>query len=443
MIESLQYKEGLSVIKKIFYLVVSIALSAQMLLIGTPVYAIDTVTISGLAAIDQGTPTSLSVCFYPSDGTGSNTCFPADSFGNYTATIPSTFNGGPLQYNIDLEGVVGGLTFKSSALQTNNPQSGTLNMTLQTFTTTSVLRDQFGNLVSDAQMTMASAGAVAPYIENNIQYNSAGISVYNPSYTSWDSSTDTALTDSQGTATFQLLDNTNYNLSANPPSGTNYALRGANCWVGVITPTQTQPIVAWLQYPMWDTGNLTSRHTNTTPHLYWLPYPNTDHYDIYRWSNTQNGRVGWYLDSSYGTDYIDQTAVQEGDYHYSVVAINSSNNVLAVVEYQNFVTVNIDKTSPLVSGLTMSKTTINSKTGPVTITVASATDTTAMNTGEYYVDSDPGVGNGIPMTFNGTGLAATTTALANLSKGTHVLHARAVDMAGNWSVVLDISFSVR
>ena len=59
--------------------------------------------------------------------------------------------------------------------------------------------------------------------------------------------------------------------------------------------------------------------------------------------------------------------------------------------------------------------------------------------GEYYIDTDPGAGHGISLTYaNGT--VSGTAAISNLSPGLHRLYIRAKDNAGNWSSTVNTIF---
>lgn len=63
--------------------------------------------------------------------------------------------------------------------------------------------------------------------------------------------------------------------------------------------------------------------------------------------------------------------------------------------------------------------------------------------GEYSIDTDPGQGNGSPMTYTAaTGKITATRAITPglLSPGIHRIYVRAVDGAGNWSTILSKMF---
>ncbi|WP_203915246.1 beta strand repeat-containing protein [Rhizocola hellebori] len=94
------------------------------------------------------------------------------------------------------------------------------------------------------------------------------------------------------------------------------------------------------------------------------------------------------------------------------------------------VTVKIDKTAPV---LGMPAWSVNPMplNGSTTLTVPVTDNLSGVAVGEYYLDSDPGVGNGIPMTLSGNTL--TKAIGAGLAVGVYSVGIRARDVAGNWS----------
>ena len=73
-----------------------------------------------------------------------------------------------------------------------------------------------------------------------------------------------------------------------------------------------------------------------------------------------------------------------------------------------------------------------------TFTAGALDGLSGIQRGEFYIDTDPGQGNGTPMTLNGstfTGTVAMGTPL-----GTHTLYVRAQDKAGNWSQSISRGF---
>jgi len=77
---------------------------------------------------------------------------------------------------------------------------------------------------------------------------------------------------------------------------------------------------------------------------------------------------------------------------------------------------------------------------PVTITANTADNLSGVVAGEYYVDTDPGVGKGTPLNYS-NGQLSTSATLSGLSLGNHTLYVRAEDAAGNWSVVASVQFT--
>lgn len=75
---------------------------------------------------------------------------------------------------------------------------------------------------------------------------------------------------------------------------------------------------------------------------------------------------------------------------------------------------------------------------------ASTTDSgSGVQKGEFYIDTDPGQGNGTPMIYNSTtGKITGTKALSsnNPTAGLHTVYIRSKDNAGNWSSVVSTIF---
>lgn len=102
-------------------------------------------------------------------------------------------------------------------------------------------------------------------------------------------------------------------------------------------------------------------------------------------------------------------------------------------------TINIDKTSPIVDTASLSSTivitTLFHQTATINATVHDALS--GISAGEYFVDNDPGIGNGIPLNLSGNTLTGTTP--GNLASGQHTISIRSKDKAGNWSTVTTIT----
>jgi protocatechuate 3,4-dioxygenase beta subunit len=101
-------------------------------------------------------------------------------------------------------------------------------------------------------------------------------------------------------------------------------------------------------------------------------------------------------------------------------------------------TVNIDKTASTTSNVTLSNPVIvTSGTETITATVSDALSGTF--SAEYYIDTDPGLGNGGAMTISG-GTASATKTISGLSRGPHQVFVRTQDKAGNWSTPVSANF---
>jgi hypothetical protein len=100
-------------------------------------------------------------------------------------------------------------------------------------------------------------------------------------------------------------------------------------------------------------------------------------------------------------------------------------------------TINLDKTVPTVSSEQAPALLLGGQSLSVS---ANASDTlSGVLNGEFYIDTDPGQGNGTPMTF-ANGKITGQTVPQGLSIGTHKVYVRAQDKAGNWSTVSSKSF---
>ena len=81
--------------------------------------------------------------------------------------------------------------------------------------------------------------------------------------------------------------------------------------------------------------------------------------------------------------------------------------------------------------------------GTMAISATASDSLSGVSAGEYYMDTDPGMGNGIPMTYSSsTGKIAASRQFTpgTMTPGFHTLYVRAVDGAGNWSTLLSKTF---
>jgi hypothetical protein len=95
-------------------------------------------------------------------------------------------------------------------------------------------------------------------------------------------------------------------------------------------------------------------------------------------------------------------------------------------------TLTVDKTGPAITGLTL---TPNPTQGAPTVTLtANVVDAlSSVSTVEWFVGSDPGVGNGTAVTPNAGGAITATIPVATLAEADHVVTVRARDSLGNTS----------
>jgi hypothetical protein len=414
------------------------------------VNALGGVTVTGHVSAGQVANANLSACFYIIDN-ATGGCFAADPNGYYIATLDSSN-----RYYATVSGNEGNLRFMSSEVRVDYPQDGgVLDMSMATQVLTSgVLKDQFGNIISDSPININDSNN-QPTTPNNITFASTGLTAgqdsINHNYAYAETS---GLTDVSGKITFLVPASMDYDVFAHGPSGTNYDTQGAFGSGYVKAPDYVGTPIT-LAYPDWNTsiygqnGKLLNNiYANGPALMQWAAYPNgADHYGVYRKGQNGNtskyvGDLGELVGQSLTNSYNEQQTLVDGTYSYSLVAYDAVGNVLAV--HLNASYLNLDTVRPVVGTVTMSKTTINGKTGPVTITLPT-TDNIAISTGEYYIDTDPGRGSGLPMSMgaDGVSMVATNSSLASISKGNHVLYSRSVDKAGNWSLVSSIQFSIK
>lgn len=90
-----------------------------------------------------------------------------------------------------------------------------------------------------------------------------------------------------------------------------------------------------------------------------------------------------------------------------------------------------DNAPPSISKPTMSPQIVLFR-GKVTFSAKTTDTQSGVNSGEFYIDKDPGQGNGSPMKFKNSKIKGSVT-IKKLKPGVHTLYMRSVDAAGNWS----------
>lgn len=93
--------------------------------------------------------------------------------------------------------------------------------------------------------------------------------------------------------------------------------------------------------------------------------------------------------------------------------------------------INIDQTPPTVGTPAFSTNPV-SDTGSTTVTAPASDALSGVVGGEMFLGADPGVGNGTPLTWDGTQMSGS---LSGLATGIYTVSVRSVDAAGNWSPV--------
>jgi len=117
------------------------------------------------------------------------------------------------------------------------------------------------------------------------------------------------------------------------------------------------------------------------------------------------------------------------------VATDAAGNISSVTPI-----VNIDTTAPTIGTPTLSPNVI--LVGSATTLTVPASDTlSGVVGGEYFVGTDPGVGNGTTMATYSNGSLSTSLG-ANLLPGVYVVGVRSKDAAGNWSTTSTVMLTV-
>jgi len=129
-----------------------------------------------------------------------------------------------------------------------------------------------------------------------------------------------------------------------------------------------------------------------------------------------------------------QTESVDGTYTLTGSATDNAGNSSSVT-----VPVKFDSTAPTVSNVTLATDPLAAN--QTTTLSANVTDNlSGINKAEYYTGSDPGQGNGTPMTLsNGT---ATATVGSYATAGMHTYYVRTEDNAGNWSSPMSVTLDV-
>ncbi|HVX24030.1 MAG TPA: hypothetical protein VG992_01670 [Candidatus Saccharimonadales bacterium] len=195
-------------------------------------------------------------------------------------------------------------------------------------------------------------------------------------------------------------------------------------------------------------GEVESANSNTVSVVYDTTAPNIS----YMLSpNSPNGTNNWYTsnvtvtytcsDTGSGVASCTSPTTLNTDGTNQVVtgvATDNAGNSKSVATSA----VKIDKTAPSVSAAALSSITIlygSHVSDSISANVSDATSGVAG--GEYYVDTDPGSGQGTALTLSGGQLTGSAD-FSSLSVGQHTLYIRSLDNAGNWSTSSAVQFTV-
>lgn len=409
-----------------------------------------TASISGSASIDSGLQGSFTVCFYANG----SFCTQTSDSGAYSIQIPTTYADGssPVAYTVDLQGQSGKFSFWTNYLAFSLDPSITnadLNLTLQTQQVQSTYQDQFGTPIANAVENLNDIPGSSPY-DNQCQQLDFVSSVltlsvlcasHNPGRWHY---ADTQTSDTSGKATFTVL---KHYLAKAVAVATGYTTGGS----GTATVDNPQSVYMLANYP----GLTVSTYggdVNTIPAFSWSASANASTYDVFRiraadcaplpiTSTTICNLAGLQpVAQLAGTTFTDQASLPDADYLYYLSAYDQFEHVTALQGPLGF---NLDRTAPAISGTptwSVNPLPLNS----TTTLVVPATDTTipggggGIGGGEYFIGSDPGVGNGMTMgnALNGVvGDYAVADVGSGLGVGVYTIGVRVRDYSFNWSPV--------
>jgi fibronectin type 3 domain-containing protein len=232
------------------------------------------------------------------------------------------------------------------------------------------------------------------------------------------SSTISRTTGDDGRTELVMLAGTTYTITATPPAGIGYVTTTFN---GTSPITQDSETIIEFQnhIPLIVTGVTAPSPTKTAPALTWNSVTNAHHYIVYR--------DGVAVATPAVTSCTDTALTADGRYDYRVSAVSADG--YEGPKSTPPVTVVFDTTGPVVATPQFS---VNPKrVGQSTVVTATATDAgSGVDSGEYFIGTDPGAGHGMSMGYvNGV---LTGTIGPNLRPGTYQVSVRGRDTLGIW-----------
>ena len=333
--------------------------------------------------------------------------------GYFSITAPSTYAGSSVSFSDAGGDEVNGYPLTQFDVSSPIPTNFSNGNTTQSFTINPLVElsitanDVSGNPESGVAVSAAIPGPQITATSNGNTYFFGGGSM-----------TEYGETDTNGTFTEVV------------PEGETFAQGDicANFSTGVVCNntaiTVTGNTSAIFQEELPSPSNLSAvTPTNQYPSLSWNAVSDAMSYNIYR-NGTEIGST------TSATTYTDSSAPQ-GSNSYYVTAVNASGESSA----SNTITVVYDTTPPTIGNVSLSPSTIT--TGQTTKLTIDASDSLSGLAGaEYFIDSDPGQGNGssIPVTgFSRPYTVYSVTFGSSLAVGTYSVYVRAKDNAGNWT----------
>jgi N-acetylneuraminic acid mutarotase len=166
--------------------------------------------------------------------------------------------------------------------------------------------------------------------------------------------------------------------------------------------------------------------TKQKPALSWDSVPEATSYTVHR-----NGSL---VGTSSTASFTDMALSADGNYSYTVTASNGSISSESSLPF----TVQYDSTSPTATGATISGWLAIHWANPSISANASDALSGAVG-GEFYVDTDPGQGNGTPMTYS-DGKIRGKVLISGGGGGWHTVYMRSKDAAGNWSTTTSVRY---
>lgn len=420
------------------------------------------INVSGLITQSDGTVfDNANVYLSSTTSPGMNYQVLTDEEGRYSVNVAAG------QYKPTINRRINGLTSQNNQTHTEMSlvlktqsfeQSSTFDFVVPTAQLSVKALNVDGSIATDRWTLVRMSGSYADYVASHpeLSDNSKLIESYNASANNY--------TSSDGTAVLPVFDNMPAACSGFSVS-VSFADNAEASSCDYSRPDISGDTTITLQAgtPRPPEGLRPEFSTRTAaPQISWTQAPSVNEYRVYRGDTL--------IGSTSATAYTDISGPQDAVYLYTVRSVSATGQISGSSRSFEMV---VDKTPPILSNTSLDKQTIAidekfrlSVTAEDPIIGYYNTNFFAANgIVEYYIDTDPGLGNGEPMYGNGVGTYLKTVAgnqvtfdtvvqvNAHLAPGQHTLYVRATDStaytatipygkAGNWSQPLAITFTV-